>query len=306
MAEKPSDTSDDQRLDKMFCHLTPHKAVVPYSIAFDEDKCLYVASKGGLFKVEKGGKEIMWSFPNEYPKKMSAYAQVSFHANKIFHIQNEDKTGLSEFKIYSLAGDLLHDSFIDGRVMSLAINGRGEMFMTKQAEEGQDEFFIFTTTVDKPTGWDELVVLDEKPFQALALYDDDTIIVATVTLPINMYSKESLRWVDIKNKKLSAGFSSHGKEKGEIYFPRAIRRIGEDVLVLDKTGRFQTFDRNGKYIELKAEVDAYLANGFELIEDNQALVVCSGIVYDENKETVCDDWLEKITLNGSTWKSERG
>uniref|UniRef100_A0A0K0EUW8 Non-specific serine/threonine protein kinase n=1 Tax=Strongyloides venezuelensis TaxID=75913 RepID=A0A0K0EUW8_STRVS len=304
MAEKPSDTSDNQRLKQMFCHLTPKKAVIPYTMAIDDENNMWVASKGGLFKISPDGKEVLWSKENAFPKKMSAYTQVEYYDSKIYHIQNEDKTGLSEFKIYSKEGEELHDSFIDGRVQSLVINSRGEMFMTKQAENGQDEFFIYTTTTDKPTKWDELVVLDEKAFQTLCLYDDDTLVVSTVNVPINMYSKEWLRFVDIKEKKLSAPFSSHGKSEGQIYFPRAIKKYEDDFIVLDKTGKFQRFNREGKYLETSATIDAYLANGFEIIGD-QALIICSGIVYDNTQETICDDWLEKITLDGSSWKSER-
>uniref|UniRef100_A0A0K0EM03 EIF2A domain-containing protein n=1 Tax=Strongyloides stercoralis TaxID=6248 RepID=A0A0K0EM03_STRER len=304
MAEKPSDTSDNQRLKQMFCHLTPKKAVVPYTMAFDDEKNIWIASKGGLFKLSPDGKKILWSKENAFPKKMSAYTQVVFHDSRIYHIQNEDKTGLSEFKIYSTTGEELHDSFIDGRVQSLVINSENQMFMTKQAETGQDEFFIYTTTIDKPTKWDELVVLDEKAFQTLCLYDDNTLVVATVSIPINMYSKEWLRFVDIKGKKLSPPFSTHGKNEGQIYFPRAIKRYEDDIIVLDKTGKFQRFDRQGKYLETSATIDAFLGNGFEIVGD-EAWIICSGIVYDESQETICDDWLEKITLDGSSWKSER-
>uniref|UniRef100_A0A0N4ZPY5 EIF2A domain-containing protein n=1 Tax=Parastrongyloides trichosuri TaxID=131310 RepID=A0A0N4ZPY5_PARTI len=304
MAEKPSDTSDDQRLKQMFSHLTSKKALIPYTIAIDDEKNIWIASKGGLFKLSQDGSQVLWSKENPFPKKMSAYTQVVYHNSRIYHIQNEDKTGLSEFKIYSLGGEELHDSFIDGRVQSLIINSKGQMFITKQAEAGQDEFFIFTTSIDKPTRWDELVVLDEKAFQTMCLYDDNTIVVATVGVPINMYSKEWIRFVDINDKKISLPFSSHGKNEGQIYFPRCIRRYEDDIIVLDKTGKFQRFNREGKYIETSATIDAYLGNGFEIV-GNEAWIVCSGIVYDQGKETICDDWLEKITLDGSSWKSER-
>jgi hypothetical protein len=88
--------------------------------------------------------------------------------------------------------------------------------------------------------------------------------------------------------------------------------------VLDKTGRIQRFNRNGDFIELSASIDAYLGNGF-VIKDDEAVLVCSGIVLDEvplhilininihfqEGKTVCDDWIETIKLDGSTWSASK-
>lgn len=49
---------------------------------------------------------------------------------------------------------------------------------------------------------------------------------------------------------------------------------------MDKTGRFQKFSRNGKFVEISAKIDSYIGNGFFLRND-EAIVTCSGIVLDE-------------------------
>lgn len=51
---------------------------------------------------------------------------------------------------------------------------------------------------------------------------------------------------------------------------------------MDKTGRFQRFSRDGKFIEISAKIDSYIGNGFFLLDD-KAIVTCSGIVLNEVK-----------------------
>lgn len=57
-------------------------------------------------------------------------------------------------------------------------------------------------------------------------------------------------------------------------------RYQDDLLVMDKTGRFQRFLRNGKFSEVCAKIDAYLGNGFT-IRNDEVIVACSGIVLDK-------------------------
>lgn len=45
------------------------------------------------------------------------------------------------------------------------------------------------------------------------------------------------------------------------YVPYPLR-YEDGVLILDKTGRFQKFDRSGKNSEVMAQIDSYIGNGF--------------------------------------------
>jgi len=96
-------------------------------------------------------------------------------------------------------------------------------------------------------------------------------------------------------------FSAMGKEEGQIYFPRCLHRYQDGILILDKTGRFQKFTRTGQYIELSAKIDSFIGNGF-VIKNDEAVILCSGIVLDSKGVTICDDWVEAIKLDGRKWK----
>ena len=86
------------------CHLTPEKAVVPYNICFglyhffgtksisvfdqwiftsDLENNIWVASKGGLFKFDPAGKELLFCLRNDFPKKVAPYTQVLLHKTKV-------------------------------------------------------------------------------------------------------------------------------------------------------------------------------------------------------------------------------
>lgn len=116
--------------------------------------------------------------------------------------------------------------------------------------------------------------------------------------------RQAIRLIDANTGKEKHSFSCAGKEEGQVYFPRCIQRYPQifesysifrykdDILVMDKTGKvrlgqktecpfkFQRFDINGKLLEISARIDAYLANGFTIMDD-EALIACSGIVLDE-------------------------
>jgi len=273
-------------------------------MCYDDAGCIWVACKAGLFKFDSDGKRtrtLMFSRKNDFPKKIAPYCSVICVQGKIIYAFCDDKSALSEFRILDLAGNELHEQFIDGKIQSLVgSSATGDLFMTKQPTA--EESTIFRTNIDCPIGWEEVVTSDEFAFQSICLLDDDTLIAATASTPVNMYSRQALKRISISKAAVVASFSCAGKNDGEVYFPRAIQRLSENsVLVLDKTGRFQRFDVDtGKMTGILAHIDAYIGNGFVIRED-QAVIVCSGIVLDEKQETVCDDWLEKINLDGSRW-----
>ncbi|VDK25683.1 unnamed protein product, partial [Anisakis simplex] len=78
MTENLSNTSNHQRLDEMFIHLTPKGATVPYSLCVDSERNVWVASKGGLFKFDSTGKNLLFERRNPFPKKISPYCQVLY------------------------------------------------------------------------------------------------------------------------------------------------------------------------------------------------------------------------------------
>ncbi|KAI6213551.1 hypothetical protein M3Y94_00163400 [Aphelenchoides besseyi] len=298
MTESPSNTSNHQRLDEMLVHLTPVGAVVPYNVCFDSSGDLWVATKGGLFKFQN--KSMAFEMKNAFPKKIAPYCQVVAHKDKIIYVQTDDKAALTEFRILNLNGEVKHEQFFDGKIQSLAVNDEGEIFMTKQPVAGEDESIIYKSTIDAPLGWDELSSAYDYCFQALCVYDSNTLFVATTSLPINMYAKQTLKIVDSKTGKIRKTFSSAGKEPGSVYFPRSIQTLNDQVLVLDKTGRVQRFEKDGQFVDVAASIDAYLGNGFT-VNNEEAVIACSGIVLDKNSQTICDDWIETIKLDGSSW-----
>ncbi|CAJ0575998.1 unnamed protein product, partial [Mesorhabditis spiculigera] len=157
---------------------------------------------------------------------------------------------------------------------------------------------------DAPLGWDELCADFYMAFQALRAYDDGLLISACAKVPVNVYSKQCLKWINTETGAVVKKVPCEGKNDSEIFFPRKIQRHNDDIIVVDKTGRFLKFDKSGEYKGLAAQIDAYLANGF-CIKDDGAAIVCSGIVQDDAKRSVCDDWVEVIPLDGSSWKDRR-
>lgn len=66
----------------------------------------------------------------------------------------------------------------------------------------------------------------------------------------------------------------------KVFFNKSIFRYKDDLLVMDKTGRFQLFDKSGNFREVLASIDAYIGNGF-VLRGNEAIIACSGIVTDK-------------------------
>jgi hypothetical protein len=222
MTEAPSKTSNHQRLSEMLSHLTPKGAVIPYTLCFDAAQNIWVSSKGGLFKMDKTGEKVLHERKNPFPKKISAYCQVVAYDNKIVYVIAEDKS--TEFRILDLDGNIEHEQFLDGRIQSLAINSDGDIFITKQPNVGDEESIIYKSSMDCPLAWEELCSAYDYSFQALCAVDGSTLAVATVSFPVNMYSKQTIKWIDAKTGKIMGSFGSTGKEEGQIFYPRSIQR----------------------------------------------------------------------------------
>uniref|UniRef100_A0AC34EZT8 Uncharacterized protein n=1 Tax=Panagrolaimus sp. ES5 TaxID=591445 RepID=A0AC34EZT8_9BILA len=300
MAEPPSKTSNHQRVEEMMAHLTPKGATIPYNLAFDSDNCIWVASKGGLFKLNPEGDKVLVENKNIFPKKFAPYCQVVIHGNKVIHAQCEDVADITEFRILDLEGNIEHEQFIDGKIQSLAVSSNGAIFLTKQPAKGADEFFIYKTSIDVPLGWDEFASEFDLCYQSLCCLDDSNLVAATCSIPNNIYSKQNIVILDAESGKLKKKFSEAGKEAGQIYFPRSIQSYHDGILVLDKTGRIQHFGRDGNLIAESARIDAYIGNGF-VVRNDEAVIACSGIVRAADGESICDDWIEAIKLDGSFW-----
>ncbi|CAD5223426.1 unnamed protein product [Bursaphelenchus okinawaensis] len=301
MTEAPSDTANHQRLDEMLLHLTPNGAVVPYSACIDKDGHFWVASKGGLFKFDGNSHSLIVERKNTFPKKMMPYCQVHTYQDKVIHIQTGEGD-LTEYRVLSLDGQVEVEQIFDGKIQGFVISEQGDMYMTKQPVAGED-YVIYKTSFDCPIGWTELSTAYDYCFQALCLYDENTLVAATTTVPLNICSKQTLKIIDANTGKIKNSFSEAGKEDGQIFFPRAIKRYHDSIVVMDKTGRFQSFDLEGNFTGISAQIDAYLSNSF-IVQNDEAIIVCSGIVQKADGETVCDDWLEKIKLDGSKWQKD--
>ncbi|CAJ0564940.1 unnamed protein product, partial [Mesorhabditis spiculigera] len=297
-----SDTSDYQRFDEMLVHLTPLGCTVPYNVVYDGNGDLWVASKGGLFKICGKKRHLLWARKNPFPKKQAAYPQVAIHNDTIIHTTADDNDKMTELRFFDLEGNQKHEQFIDGLVQSLAVSPDGTMYISKQPRG--EEYCIYKASFDAPLGWDELCADFDMAFQALCAYDDGLLISACAKVPVNVYSKQCLKWINTETGAVVKKVSCEGKNDSEIFFPRKIQRHNDDIILVDKTGRFLKFDKSGEYKGLAAQIDAYLANGF-CIKDDGAAIVCSGIVQDDAKRSVCDDWVEVIPLDGSSWKDRR-
>ncbi|PAV76289.1 hypothetical protein WR25_16950 [Diploscapter pachys] len=302
MVEPASDTSDHQRFDEMFLHLTPRGATVPYNVCFDPNGDIWAATKGGLFKFHGSKKTTLWERKNMFPKKMAAFPQVICYKDKIVYMCGETQEKTTELRIFTLSGDMEHESFIDGMVTSMSISDEGDIFITKPPEN--NEATIFRAPIDSPLGWEDLASVEGEAFQAVCSLDDKTLVAAVASLPVNMGSRQRLVFIDTQSGFVGKSFSKSGKEDGEIFFPRNIHKYEGGFLIMDKSGRFLHYQRDGAFIKKLAEIDSYLGNGFCIRED-AALMALSGIVLDQEQRTTCDDWLEWIKLDGSNWKSQR-
>ncbi|KAF8357798.1 hypothetical protein PRIPAC_92793 [Pristionchus pacificus] len=315
MTEAPSDTCDYQRFEEMLIHLTPQGASVPYNVCYDKDGHVWVASKGGLFKFDVKTKRVLHKRKNPFPKTMAAFCQVIYHDDTIIYTSAECKDGQTAMFFLALDGTEKHMSIIDGLLLSMVVNSRGDIYIAKQPTS--EKSTIYTTSMDAPLGWDEVISITGEFYDTLGLVDDDTLLASTVALPKNMFSKQSLRLISLGDEgdeaKETKVFSEAGKEPGKIFFPRSIKRHGDHMIIMDKSGRFLRFTPEGEYVDTVCEIDAYLANGFTMIpaengmEDDgmRALTAMSGIVRDPSNLAICDDWLEVVPLDGKSWKEKK-
>ncbi|GMT17125.1 hypothetical protein PFISCL1PPCAC_8422 [Pristionchus fissidentatus] len=313
MTEPASDTCDYQRFAEMLIHLTPQGASVPYNVCYDKDGHIWVAAKGGLFKFDAKTKRVLHKRKNPFPKTMAAFCQVIYHEDTIIYTCAECKDGQTAFFLLELDGTEKHMSIIDGLLLSMVVNSRGDIYITKQPTS--ENSTIYTTSVDAPLGWDEVISIKGEFYDTLGLVDDDTLLASTVQLPKNMFSKQTLRLISVAEGEDAVEkrvFSEAGKEPGKVFFPRSIKRHDDHMIIMDKSGRFQRFTPEGEYVDTVSEIDAYLANGFTLIpsengveETPRALTAMSGIVRDPTNLAICDDWLEIVPLDGKSWKEKK-
>ena len=60
----------------IFAQLSEHKALIPYGVCVDEERHVWVASKGGLFKLSEDGASCLFSEVNRNYKQVGAFCQV--------------------------------------------------------------------------------------------------------------------------------------------------------------------------------------------------------------------------------------
>lgn len=56
--------------------LTEMGAVVPYGICLDNENCFWIASKGGLFRINQNG-TCLFAEKNDRPKNINAFCTVN-------------------------------------------------------------------------------------------------------------------------------------------------------------------------------------------------------------------------------------
>ncbi|EYC43349.1 hypothetical protein Y032_0496g2476 [Ancylostoma ceylanicum] len=186
MVEPKSDTSDLQRFDEMWLHLTPRGATVPYNVCHDSEGNVWVATKGGLFKFDGNRRTTIWERKNMFPKKMAPFPQVVFHNGTIVYTCAEDKDRTTELRFFTLSGEMTHEQFIDGLLISLTIADNGDMYISKQPDGSNS--VIYRASMETPLAWEEVVESSGDAFYTLCALDNKTLVAAMSTRPVNMYS----------------------------------------------------------------------------------------------------------------------
>lgn len=65
--------------------LTEDGAVVPYGVCIDSHDCIWVASKGGIFRYDRTGR-CLFSEKHDHPKQISAFSAIQY-------IPDQDEAG---------------------------------------------------------------------------------------------------------------------------------------------------------------------------------------------------------------------
>lgn len=287
--------------------LTILGASVPYGICRDEKENLWVAAKGGLFKLSSDGKGLVFAEKNNNPQQVAAFCTIHALGEEVVHCYAEQRAPISHISVRGLDGKARRSLCFDGKIASTTLGKgplKGRLFFSFTRQDQRESSILFTS-FDNLENQTRLSHSSQWAYQHLLLStDESTLIVTCAEIPVRPDSPQKIQLLDAVSGEELLSFSQAGRGDGEIFWPRQPAAVPERpdlVALMDKTGRIQAFRlSDGVCIGVMGSIPPYLGNGLLITSSTEALITCAGFVKGPEGEevgAVISDWLERIPID---------